>query len=80
MTLENGAVNVAVRVKNTGAVRGKEVVQIYVSVPQGELTKEYQRLSGVQKKDPPPPYPHPLHGAGKNAPLRVRREQYNTVC
>ena len=23
---------------------------------------------------------HPLHGAGKNAPLRVRREQYNTVC
>ena len=27
-----------------------------------------------------PPYPRPLHGAGKNAPLRVRREQYNTVC
>ncbi|MEI3061521.1 MAG: glycoside hydrolase family 3 C-terminal domain-containing protein [Oscillospiraceae bacterium] len=28
VTLENGTVNVAVRVKNTGAVRGKEVVQI----------------------------------------------------
>ena len=27
-----------------------------------------------------PPYPRPLHSAGKNAPLRVRREQYNTVC
>ena len=49
VTLENGAVNVAVRVKNTGAVRGKEVVQIYVSVPQGELTKEYQRLAGFKK-------------------------------
>jgi len=49
VTLENGAVNVAVRVKNTGTVRGKEVVQVYASAPQGELTKEYQRLAGFKK-------------------------------
>ena len=36
-------------VKNTGNVSGKEVVQVYVSAPQGELPKEYQRLTAFAK-------------------------------
>ena len=29
---------------------GKEVVQIYVTLPQTELEKEYKRLAGFSKK------------------------------
>ncbi len=32
------------KVKNTGARPGREVVQLYVSAPEGRLDKEYQRL------------------------------------
>lgn len=38
-----------VQVKNTGEKRGREVVQVYVSPPDGELKKEYQRLVGFAK-------------------------------
>ena len=37
-------VSVTVPVKNTGSVPGKEVVQLYVSAPAGELRKPYQEL------------------------------------
>ncbi len=37
------------KVKNTGGVSGKEVVQIYVSCPKGRLEKEYRRLAAFQK-------------------------------
>lgn len=37
-------VQIRVRVTNTGTRPGKEVVQFYVSCPQGNLDKEYQRL------------------------------------
>ena len=37
-------VSVTVPVKNTGSVAGKEVVQLYVSAPRGELKKPYQEL------------------------------------
>lgn len=41
---------VKVTVKNTGSLyAGKEVVQVYVSCPQGKLTKEYKRLCGFAK-------------------------------
>ncbi|MCD8323907.1 MAG: glycoside hydrolase family 3 C-terminal domain-containing protein, partial [Clostridiales bacterium] len=43
------AVTVAVSVENTGARSGKEVVQIYVSCPQGALPKEYRRLAAFAK-------------------------------
>ena len=43
-------VSVEVTVKNTGdTYAGKEVVQIYVSCPQGELVKEFRRLAGFGK-------------------------------
>ena len=42
-------VNVAVRVVNRGSAAGKEVVQLYMSSPEGELDKEYQALVGYAK-------------------------------
>ncbi len=46
------AVTVEAEVRNTGSVyAGKEVVQIYVSCPQGRLAKEYRRLAGFGKTD-----------------------------
>ena len=47
--LESGNIVVSVPVRNTGGMRGKEVIQVYVSAPQGELVKEYQRLTGFAK-------------------------------
>ncbi len=45
LSLENGRVAAEVTVTNTGReFAGKEVVQIYVSCPQGRLPKEYRRL------------------------------------
>ncbi len=43
------AVQVIVKVTNTGEYPGKEVVQLYVSCPQGTLDKEYQRLVDFEK-------------------------------
>lgn len=43
-------VSVHVNVKNTGdTYAGREVAQIYVSCPQGNLPKEYRRLAGFGK-------------------------------
>lgn len=42
-------VTVWVKVKNTGKYAGKEVVQVYVSAPAGELDKPYQDLAGFVK-------------------------------
>lgn len=47
---ENENLNVTVSVKNTGdTYSGKEIVQLYVSCPNGKLKKEYQRLTAFQK-------------------------------
>ena len=46
---ENGRVSVAVSVKNTGKHDGKEVVQLYVSSPQGRLDKPFQALAAFEK-------------------------------
>lgn len=41
---------ITAKVTNTGAVySGKEVVQVYVSAPEGKLEKEYRRLCGFAK-------------------------------
>lgn len=43
------SVRIVVEVTNTGKVSGREVVQIYASCPQKNLTKEYRRLVGFTK-------------------------------
>ena len=42
-------VTASVRVRNSGAVAGKEVVQVYYSAPQGNLGKPAKVLGGYQK-------------------------------
>lgn len=47
---ENPVLTAAVEVTNTGVIySGKEVVQIFVSCPQGSRVKEYRRLAGFAK-------------------------------
>jgi beta-glucosidase len=46
---EQGMVTVVTRVTNTGAVPGKEVVQVYVCPPQGKLKKSKKALCGFAK-------------------------------
>ena len=47
--LDGSKVVVKVDVSNTGKRAGKEVVQVYVSCPQGKLGKPYQDLAGFAK-------------------------------
>ena len=42
-------VRLQANVTNTGDCAGKEVVQLYVSAPEGELNKEYQSLATFEK-------------------------------
>ncbi len=42
-------ITVIVNVKNDGDYAGKEVVEVYVSLPQGRLSKAYQELAGFAK-------------------------------
>lgn len=44
-------VQISVKVKNTGRVAGKEVVQVYVQAPQGLLGKPARVLAGFAKTD-----------------------------
>ncbi len=44
-----GEIRLAVSVGNTGRFAGKEVVQLYVSAPQGKLDKPYQTLAAFAK-------------------------------
>ena len=47
--LEGRTVTLCVNVKNLAPRAGREVVQIYASLPKGKLDKEYQRLVAFQK-------------------------------
>lgn len=47
--LEKSNVKIPVTVKNTGLYAGKEVVEVYVSLPQGKLDQPYQVLSAFRK-------------------------------
>lgn len=46
---DNDSVKLSVSVKNTGEHRGKEVVQIYFSAPQGKLGKPSRALCAYEK-------------------------------
>ncbi|MCS7105259.1 MAG: glycoside hydrolase family 3 C-terminal domain-containing protein [Thermofilaceae archaeon] len=47
--VKGSKVEVTVRVSNTGGFPGKEVVQVYTTLPQGKLEKEHQRLVAFAK-------------------------------
>lgn len=49
VTLENTKITVKAEVKNTGKTSGKEVIQLYVSVPSGKLDQPYQALAAFAK-------------------------------
>lgn len=49
VVLKGTDVSVSVKVKNTGAYRGKEVVQLYVSLPEKELDQPFQTLAAFAK-------------------------------
>lgn len=47
--LDTDMLTVTVKVKNTGAVRGKEVVQLYVGMPQSRTIRPEKELRGFEK-------------------------------
>ncbi|WP_026526411.1 beta-glucosidase [Butyrivibrio sp. VCD2006] len=49
VSVEGDLVTVRVQAKNVGELPGKEVVQVYVSLPDGRLNKAYQELAGFAK-------------------------------
>ena len=49
VSLEGDRVSVTADVKNTGKYAGKEVAQLYISLPEGRLDEPYQVLCGFAK-------------------------------
>lgn len=49
--LDGSKVSVTAKVTNTGKYPGKEVVQLYVSIPEGKLDQPYQVLAAFAKTD-----------------------------
>lgn len=48
-TINKSVITLNVKVTNTGKLRGREVVQCYLSAPDGTLQKPYQVLCGFKK-------------------------------
>ena len=46
---KNTTIKISARVKNTGSLAGKEVLQVYASLADGELEKEAHRLVAYEK-------------------------------
>ncbi|MCQ2596366.1 MAG: glycoside hydrolase family 3 C-terminal domain-containing protein [Treponema sp.] len=63
VTKEGTRISVGVKVINTGSCAGKEVVQLYVSVPEGRLDQPYQTLAAFEKT--------PLLKAGESCQLKI---------
>lgn len=47
--LPNETLDISLNIVNTGQMAGKEIVQLYISAPQGELLREPQALKGFTK-------------------------------
>lgn len=48
-SLDGQKITVTAKVRNVGSLPGKEVVQVYTSIPSGKLDEPYQVLSGFAK-------------------------------
>ncbi|MCF0241054.1 MAG: glycoside hydrolase family 3 C-terminal domain-containing protein, partial [Treponema sp.] len=46
---ESDKITVKIKVKNTGTFSGKEVLQVYLSLPDGKIDKAYQEFAGFTK-------------------------------
>lgn len=68
ISVEKNVVTIRAEVKNTGRFPGREVVQVYVSQPQGKLDKPYQVLAGYIKTK------ELLPGETQKAAIRFRME------
>lgn len=67
---EKRSVRVQVAVTNTGnCYAGREVVQVYISLPQGGLEKESRRLAGFTKTDQLDP------GESREVTVMIRQKQ-----
>lgn len=63
-------IEVTVSVKNTGEYYcGREVVQVYLTLPQNGMAKEYQRLAGFAKTDTLQP------GQSQRMTIRIEQKQ-----
>jgi len=51
----NGGFSITVTVTNAGAVAGREVIQLYVTAPEGNLVKPAKELKGFSKTSELPP-------------------------
>ena len=49
VSADGETITVKASVTNTGSISGKEVVQVYVSVPEGKLDQPFQSLAGFAK-------------------------------
>ncbi len=49
VSVKDGTIALPVTVRNTGSRPGKEVVQLYVSAPEGDVPKPWQVLAAFQK-------------------------------
>ncbi len=49
VSVNGGKITVSAKVKNVGAVPGKEVAQLYVTAPEGRLRRPAQELKGYAK-------------------------------
>lgn len=65
---------VQVTVKNTGAVKGKEVVQVYAAIPEGRLDQPSLRLVGFVKTDDLEP------GAKQELAINIDKKNLASFC
>ena len=67
---KENALGAEITVTNTGSsYAGREVVQVYVSLPQTKAEKEYRRLAGFRKTDSLKP------GESQNVVVEIRQKQ-----
>ena len=49
VSAKKNIVTVKAKIRNTGSLSGKEVMQVYVSIPEGSLDQPYQTLAAFKK-------------------------------